>query len=78
MGAPRPVLVTKVTTSAQALDESACALANANEDRAAGKLKTAETWDRRSQYWLDRYNDLVGDGELSSTTRRARKRSSPQ
>lgn len=61
MGAPKPLLVAKVTTAEEALSESARCLANANEDRAGGKHDAAERWERQSQYWLDRRNDLAGD-----------------
>lgn len=63
MANPKPYLVEKVTTAEEALNESARCLANANEDRAAGKLAAAEKWERLSQYWLDWRNDLAGDGE---------------
>lgn len=67
MGTPKPVLVEKVTTAEQALNESARCLGNANEDRAGGKPDAAERWERKSQYWLDLSNDLAGDGEKPRT-----------
>ncbi len=38
-------------------------LADANEARESGNVKRAEECDRKSQFWLDRYNLLTGKGE---------------
>ena len=63
MKMPKPLMVARVTTAEDALNESARCLASANEDRAAGNARSAARWDRLAQRWLDIRNDLAGEGE---------------
>ncbi len=55
----------KLSVFERALDAETRAsqwLADANQAREAGDSKRAECCDRKSQFWLDRYNLLAGKG----------------
>lgn len=54
---------TKKQRAEAAYTEAERCLGNANEELAAKHPKAAAQWEARAQKWLDRANDLSGNGE---------------